>query len=77
MAKEERIRVNVTLTGELARAFEAELSKTLATNATLARVAIEHYLQGKGYNIEGASRWGGARKPKSQEESEGQRVAVA
>jgi len=77
MAKEEKIRVNVTLTGELAKAFKAELSNTLATNATLTRVAIEKYLEDKGYDVEGVSRWGGARKPKSQDDAEGQRAAVA
>lgn len=68
MAKEEKIRVNVTLTGELAKAFKTELRQTLATNATLTRVAIEKYLNDKGYEVSVTSRWGGPRKSETSAE---------
>ena len=76
MTKEEKIRVNVTLTGDLAKAFKRELGKTLATNATLTRVAIEKYLNDKGYDVSVTSRWGGSRKSES-DEVEGQYAAVS
>ncbi len=77
----DRVRIGVTLKGKLARAFKAEASKTLAPDATLARMALVEYLRNRGHDVtedDAEVEWGGHRRAASDDENEqGEVVAVA
>lgn len=72
------IRVGVTLGGDVAKAFENEIRKTLATNAAFARLLIIEGLRARGYDLKDELVWGGYRESGKDKETEsGQPVAVA
>lgn len=71
----DKVRVGVTMTGNLAKAFSAESDSTPATNAYLVRLALVAWLRSKGHveltNEDAKAEWGGSRK----DDAPGQQLA--
>lgn len=61
------IRVGVTLSGDVAKAFDREIKRTLATNAAFARLLIIEGLRSRGYELKDDVSWGGFRERKESE----------
>ncbi len=71
------LRVGVLLKGSLADAMAKESEKTLAAFSAITRAALVEYFSKRGYNVEDNVSWGGPRSQPSEEQGEGQPVAVA
>lgn len=55
-------RLGLTITNQMANALNEEAEKTGAPIASLARMALEEFLESRGYEINTSITWGGKRR---------------